>query len=282
MRDLTQAERLAKMSLLLFFVLLINQFARAQFKSGTVVYVDFAQDELTVAADSRMNIASGGHDDNECKISALGSKFVFSMAGAARIGQWNAHSAAREAWKRESKNKSDATLLSRIVNGWIEVAKPIYATRDLITDIRKRMNNGDDPVVATAFFAAVDNSGRLKASAVNINFDLPLFDSTGEIKLISNANEIPAASSISMGHDDVVIEFRHDTTQRAKEYMSWFRRRIAALPPHRQRAELASKYIELSILLHPKSNELAFPVDVLQLRADGVHWVWRKGNCPEN
>lgn len=280
---MTQGERLAKMKLLPFLVLLISQFAWAQFKSGTVVYVDFAQDELTVAADSRMNIASGGHDDSECKISAFGSKFLFSMAGAARIGQWNAHSAAREVWKRESKSKSDdATLLPRTVNGWIEVAKPIYATPDLIAEIRKHMSSGDDPVVATAFFAAVDKSGRLKASAVNINFDLPLFDSTGEVKLISNANGIPADSSFSMGHDDVVIEFRHDTTQRAKEYMNWFRRRIAALPPHRQRAELASKYIELSILLHPKNNELAFPIDVLQLRADGLHWVSRKGNCPED
>jgi hypothetical protein len=270
------------MKLLPFLLLLFTQFAWSQFKTGTVVYVDFAQDELTLAADSRMNIGSGGHNDSECKISAFGSKFAFSMAGAARIGQWNAHSAAREVWKRESKSKSDATLLSRLINGWIEVAKPIYATRDLIADVRKHMSSGDDPVVATAFFAAVDNSGKLKASAVNIDFDLPLFDSTGEIKLISNAHEIPAASSISMGHDDVVIEFRHDTTQRAKEYMNWFRRRIAALPPHRQRAELASKYIELSILLHPKSNELAFPIDVLQLRADGVHWVWRKSNCPVN
>ena len=268
------------MKLLTFLVLFLNQFALGQLKSGSVIYIDFAQDQLTISADSRMNIGAGGHDDTECKISAFGSTFVFSMAGAARKGtEWSAHSVAREIWERESKINPDSTLLPRVVKDFIEAMERIYGDPSVIQDVRKHVS--DDPVMANAFFAAVDKAGKLRAQAVDIDFELQLFDSTGKVKLIHNVSEIPADSSASAGHDDIVIEFRHQTTQRAKDYMGWFKRRIADLPPDQQRAELASKYIELSILLHPKNNELAFPVDVLQLRkGTGVHWVWRKPNCP--
>jgi hypothetical protein len=270
----------AKMKLLIFLAISLNQLAWSQLQTGTVIYINVVQGEVTISADSRMNIIAGGHDDTECKIFAFGSKFVFSMAGAARIDQWNAHSVAREIWERESKIHSDTTLLARTVKGWIEAVEPIYGIH--VAEIRKHMNSGDAPVIATAFFAAADKAGTIKVQAVDIVFDLQLFDSTGRVKVLHKIGEIPTNSSASMGHDEIAMEFHFQTTQRAKDYMAWFKRRIATLPPDQQYAELASKYIELSILLHSKNSELAFPVDVLQLRKDtGVRWIYRKDNCPE-
>jgi hypothetical protein len=154
----------AKMKLLIFLAISLNQLAWSQLQTGTVIYINFAQGEVTISADSRMNIVAGGHDDTECKISAFGSKFVFSMAGAARIDQWNAHSVAREIWERESKIHFDATLLARTVKGWIEAVEPIYGIH--VAEIRKHMNSGDAPVIATAFFAAADKAGTIKVQAV--------------------------------------------------------------------------------------------------------------------
>jgi hypothetical protein len=144
------------------------------------------------------------------------------------------------------------------------------------------MHPGDESVVANAFFAAVDEAGKISVKVINIDFDLQLFDSASIVKMLHETIDIRADHSFAVGLDEIEQEFRSTTTQRAKDYMAWFKRRIATFPRDQQNAELASKYVELSILLHPRNSELAFPVDVLQLRADGAHWVWLKSSCPSN
>ena len=268
------------MRLAIFLIVILNQIAWSQIQSGTVVYFNLAQDELTIAADSRLNIGTGGHDDTECKISAFGSKFVFSMAGAARVGPWSGHAVAREVWEKESKVGPDSTLVSRTLAGWVKEVAPIYEAH--IAEFRKRVGAGADPVIANAAFAGVDREGKITVKIVDIDFDLQLFDSTGKAVIVPQIHDIPVNSSSSIGLDEVAIEFRSQTTERAQDYMAWFKRRISTLPRDQQNAELASKYVELSILLHPRKTELAFPIDVLQLRSNGpVKWFWKKPNCQD-
>ena len=67
-----------------FFVFSIGV-AWPQIEGGTVVFVYFSKDEVTVAADSRtIRIPDGAQFDTECKISAFGNQFVFSLAGIAK------------------------------------------------------------------------------------------------------------------------------------------------------------------------------------------------------
>jgi hypothetical protein len=118
---------------------------------------------------------------------------------------------------------------------------------------------------------------------VDIEFDSALFDSTSQIRITDRSGTVPEGFSGGTGYAEVVLEFMNRTSPRAKDYMNWFMTRIAKMPPSKQTAELASKFIELSILLHPKNSELAFPVDVVQLKGGGsVDWVWVKPNCQKN
>ena len=275
-----------KMKWSIVLVWLFAQLAWSQVQSGSVVFIDFSETEVTIGADSRTTAGNGVHNDNECKISAFGSKFVFAMAGMVKRddAHWNAHAIAREVWKKESKIDShSARLMPRVADGWIAAMEPLYGDPEVIRQFRPRVSPGSEPVIANALFAATDGTGNIVVRGVNIDLDLPLFDSTGKIHIIHDDFDLPANSHAGMGHDEIVDEFRHETSPRAKDYMRWFSGRIANEDISRQRAELASKFIELSILLHPKSSELGFPIDVLQLmRTTGVHWVWRKPNCDEN
>jgi hypothetical protein len=261
-------------------LMLWSQLAFSQVKTGTVIYANFEKDEITIAADSRINIPGlDGHDDMECKIVALSPKSIFSLAGIAeRSNHWDAFEVARQTWKIESKKTLTTNLLNRVVSEWLSTMEKSYADPYVIKDLRAHMK--DEPIVATAIFAAVDNTGTLRMEAVDISFDSLFFDSTQQVKLVDKITEIPAHSHISMGHDEVVIEFHDKTTQRAKDYMAWYERRLAGMTVSQSQAELASKFIELSILLHPDNSELGFPIEVLQLRpGTGVHWISHKPKC---
>jgi hypothetical protein len=263
-------------------LLLSCQIASAQVESGSVVFINFAQDEITIAADSRLTTETGKHDDTECKISAFGTRFAFTMAGASRrAGQWSAHSEARDAWTSESKAGPNNTLLLRVAQNWIRRMEMHYSDADLIKDVTGHLDVDSDPVVAAAAFASVDDAGKLAVLTVNIDFDLKLFDSTSTVKLVHRIADLPVGGSAGVGHSDVIDERMDQSTQRARDYLKSLRDVLATLPPEQQRAETAYRFVEQSILLSRKKDELGFPIDVLQIhKGTGVEWVRRKPNCP--
>ena len=251
-----------------------------QIKAGSVVYVDFAKDEVTIAADSRMILSSGGHDDTECKISAFGNQFVFAMAGVVEGEKWNAHAVARQVWEAESKVEADPVKLVPVVaDRWATQMEGIYGQPNSISTIRKIGSKA----LANGIFAATNNKGNLIAYVTDIDFDLRLFDSKHLVRLWHDGRNIPPGTSASGGRDEIIDEFLALSSTRAKDYWEQFIPQISNTTKSQQRASIASKLIELSIRLHPQNSELGFPVDVLQLRPrTGVSWVSIKPNCPQN
>jgi len=156
-----------------------------------------------------------------------------------------------------------------------------YSDADLIKDVTGHLDVDSDPVVAAAAFASVDDAGKLAVLTVNIDFDLKLFDSTGTVKLVHRIADLPVGGSAGVGHSDVIDERMDQSTQRARDYLKSLRDVLATLPPEQQRAETAYRFVEQSILLSRKKDELSFPIDVLQIhKGTGVEWVRRKPNCP--
>jgi hypothetical protein len=252
----------------------------AQVQSGTVLYADFSQNQLVIAADSRTTGSGGDHIDTECKIHAFGPRFVFAMAGVVKsLNQWDAQSVAREAWKRESQVTSDPeTLISRVPDDWIAEMEKLYADRDAISQSQRLI--AGNPVLANAIFATVDKLGKVKVRMVDISFAI---DFTGKILMNHDSHFAPDGATLYGGHAEVITEFLRGTSPRAADFMKWFRARISTEDSNMQRADLASKFVELSILLNPHNETLAFPIDVVRLTGtEGVRWVWRKENCPEN
>jgi hypothetical protein len=120
----------------------------------------------------------------------------------------------------------------------------------------------------------------LAVHEVEMEFDLKQFDSTGTVSITPYPSDLPQNRAKPAGMAEIVDEFYNGKSARAKDYMQWFKSRVVDLPSSQRQAELASKLIELSILLHPRNDELGFPVDVVQLRRkSGVFTRWLKPTC---
>jgi len=275
-------------NIILLLVTVYVPIAWPQVRSGTVIYLYAGRDEVTVAADSRASAfdPSGqptGHTDSECKISMFGSQFVFVHAGivGSDATKWNPHSVALQAWKEQSATHRTAeALVHAVAKSWTTTMEGLLNDQNIISIQRRRMGIGSDPVLATALFAGTDSSGGMAVRAVEITFDLNLFDSTNVIRLMHDGFDPSAGDHVVGGHSEIVNEFIAKSSPRAAEYMAWYDQRISALSASEQQAELASKYIELSLLLNEHRDELGFPIDVVQLRRkSGVFRRWLKPNC---
>jgi hypothetical protein len=255
----------------------------AQVSTGTVIYVDLSKDEFTIAADSRTTFSSGAHDDTECKILAFGNQFVFTMAGVVENQNWNAHVVARRIWQTESLKESDPVKLAQIVGErWATEMEANYRDASVINNVRlMRTNETQSEVLATAVFLATNDLSEMIVYAISIDYDPKAFTSENLMRTHHDGFVISAPiSAVTGGRDEIISEFNSQTSERAREYFKWFIPTISNLPPSQRRALYASKLIELSILLHPKADELGFPIDVLQLRPkSGVSWVSLKPNC---
>ncbi len=270
-------------------VLLATPFLWAQAETGTVTYIEWWKtDLLTFAADSRsVRRELGDNADERCKISAFGSQFVFMAGGFTAVGVnadsgWDAHAIARQVWQTEHKSITDASkLVSAVADKWTVRMEELYRKPGVVEDERKNLPEGADPVLIGAFFAATDPTGGMAVKSVEIFYDLKLLDSTGKVKLLPKQDVLHEDHWNVDGDKAVVLEFKNATSARAAEYMRWFAPQLSKVPVNEQRAAYASKFIELSILLHPRNFELGFPIDVLQLhRKTGVVWVSRKSTCP--
>jgi hypothetical protein len=271
--------------LLLLALITLVEPARSQIGSGTAIFVNRSlDDEVTVAADSRMNLQGGTHEDGECKISEFGNRFLFSMSGVVqREGAvaWNAHSIAFEAWKDKSEKVRDAkTLTYEVAEAWKSKMRELYEDPTVIQDARHRMKVGDDPVLANALFIATDSTGQISVHAMNVWFDLALFDRAKRALVLYDTEDLQKNQHVFAGLSEIMEEFRDQKSNRAKEFMHWYASRISTLSESDQMAETASKLIELSILLHPRNRELGFPVDVVQFRPKvGTVNRWIKPQC---
>jgi hypothetical protein len=208
----------------------------AQVQSGTVLFGDFSQNQLVIAADSRSTGAGGDHFDTECKIHAFGNRFVFAMAGVVKsLNQWDAQDVARQAWKRQSQLTSDPeTLISRVPDDWIAKMEKLYDDRDAISQSQRLISG--TPVLANAIFATVDKLGKVKVRVVNIWYG---FDFTGKILINHNSYFAPDGATLLGGHTEVIIEFLRGSSPMAVDYMKWFKARISTEDSNMQRADLA-------------------------------------------
>jgi hypothetical protein len=270
-----------KISLL---ILVARYPAYGQLKAGSVMYVDFERDEVTIGADSRMTIGeTGRHDDTECKVYAFGRYFVFAMTGLAKnwgSDTWDAHVIARRVWKDASDSIADPVQLVPIVaDKWSRTMENVYSRPDVIAVVRQRLSEPDG-AISNAILAATNADGKLIVQSVNIGFDLPLMHTKGIARVKREINNVVAGTSISGGHDEIIGELLTRSSFRSRELLTSLQQQVSGMSPSERRATIVSKFIEWSILLNPNKDELAFPVDLLQLRSKtGVHWVRIKPNC---
>jgi hypothetical protein len=163
--------------------LLISQAAYPQVGSGTVIVVNVSQEDVTIAADSRTTFSNGAHSDTECKISAFGKAFAFTMSGTVSKGNaWNAHDIARKSWSAAATLGLSATdTVHDVADRWLPEMINRYQDKDIIEEAIRL--SPDNRTLGAGLFAGKDSGGRIAVEAVNIDYDKATFLSTGQIKL---------------------------------------------------------------------------------------------------
>jgi hypothetical protein len=271
------------MKSVVLFVALLEPMAWSQVKTGTIIVLIFGKDEITISADSRVNFPNGGQDDTECKLSSFGDIFAFAMAGIASrndsTAKWDTQLIARKIWESESRHESDAAKLVRSVSDrWTAETRKLY-TDPLIIRYRRDSESSN---LANATFAATDKGGKLVLTLIDVSFDKALFDAKGEIHLKYSSHELIPGDWATGGLGEIAREFMAPSSTRATEYMNWWLPQISRLDSSGRGIAVATKLIELSILLHPNRQVLGFPVDGLQIRPrTGIRWFANEKKCPE-
>ena len=265
-------------------IILVSQVTGPQVQTGagTVLFLLYSPTLLTVAADSRLTMLGGEHKDTECKISAFGNKFIFTMAGVVFTNgdKRNPHLISRKIWEVESRKESSApALVLDVANKWASKMEETFADPALMAKTRK-ITGGE--ALATADFAATDRSGKMALASAEMHFDGPLLDRSGQLHFIHEVKLLTARRWYSAGRDDIVKEYMRRTSPRSQQFIAKLGPELSGLPPDESDARLARELIESSIALSVNKNDLAAPVDVVQLRPTlGVKWISLKPNCEQ-
>ena len=105
--------------------------ASAQADSGTIVVINFAKDEVVVAADSRaIRQDTGVADNSYCKVAVFRHRFIFTSVGASRFldratGKtlWDNNDLAREAVRDSSSHDRQVSDLYAAAVDWAQAVK---------------------------------------------------------------------------------------------------------------------------------------------------------------
>ena len=190
------------------------------------------------------------------------------MAGIASrndsTAKWDTQLIARKIWESESRHESDAAKLVRSVSDrWTAETRKLYT--DPIIIRYRRDSYPDSSNLANATFAATDEGGKLVLTLIDVSFDKALFDAKGKIHLKYSSHELFPGDWATGGSGEIAREFMAHSSTRATEYMNWWVPKISRLDSSGRGIAVATKLIELSILLHPNQG-LGFPIDGLQIR----------------
>jgi hypothetical protein len=266
--------------------------ALAQADSGTIVVINFAKDEVVVAADSRAIRQDTGVPDNSyCKVAVFRHQFIFASVGASRFldqatGRilWDNNDLARQAARASQSHDRQVSDLYAAAVDWAQAVKSHWdANRE---DAKKIPGPRGGQITAGEFMdkSLAIEIGEIRFDAENKfdpireNVGLPTDDRCWPCSADGQTSRICVAGK----HADVAKKF---CAQKRRESKSEDRISVRApLKAPTQAAELATKIVELTIDAYEKTaGDVGGPVDVVSVSRDGtVTWHARKSSCPEN
>ena len=227
--------------------------------TGTATFLSYSPNVITFAADSRTTLFVGAPNDTECKISAFENGFVFAMAGVTfQYDGQTPHDIARQMWTANSDEMNAAKLVSTVAEEWTKRMEDLYG--QLPTSMFSKIRKFGGEMLTTAYFIATNKAGQMAGVSSEIKFDGKLFDLTSRVQIIHDVESLRPNTWYSAGLREITDEYRKESSDRAKEYMTSFMAQLIRLPPSERDAKLAAKLIELSILLIPTKTCWRFPL----------------------
>jgi hypothetical protein len=266
--------------------------AWAQADSGTIVVINFAKDEVVVAADSRaIRQDTGAPDDSYCKVAVFRHQFIFASVGASRFldhatGKtlWDNNDLARQAARASQSHDRQVSDLYAAAVDWAQAVKSHWDGHR--EDARKIPGPRGGQITAGEFMdkSLAIEIGEIrfdpenKFDPIRENIGLPPDNRCWPCSADGQTSRICVAGK----HADVAKKF---CAQKRRESKSEDKISVRApLNAPTRAAELATKIVELTIDAYEKTaGDVGGPVDVVSVSKDGtVTWYARKSSCPEN
>jgi hypothetical protein len=253
---------------------------------GTVIYYDFTQDEVVVAADSRgTNMKNGSYFDTQCKISTFNNQSVFAAAGTGHVDirrnngdilVWDAQDLARRSFAKARATTDGNTLLA--AKYWAGDAYRIFqsALDDAPTDFMKAIPNPSFGGIVDAVFAGVDST---KLSVFDITVDaLPKVG--GGHAIVVRIRAIPQVSVTTIGQTAVIQEFEAENTDRARAERGKWERSLGPINQTEDpfRELLAVQLVKWAIQ-YDLTKTVGGSVHAAVLAPSGIRWLTREDNC---
>jgi hypothetical protein len=256
--------------------------AFSQARHGTIVVLDFAKDQLVMAADSRsvLNEHGTSPDDSECKISIIGNQLIFATAGFSRyqrtdsadqLPSWDNAEEAQKAYV-ESSGKQNVQDMAK---GWgdrlAENWKLFYKLRPDRVGTFGASGNGQ--ITAGIFAEATNGTIEVATSGVRFREHVapPVVAQTPEPADCWQPCRGDRVCALG-DHLDIAAKFCAK-----KKSGVQVDTKLERADDH---TRLATKIVELTIDAYGKSGDVGGAVDVVTLRKDGnIIWNAQKQNC---
>jgi hypothetical protein len=268
-------------------LLAIHWNATAQMESsGTIIYIQWSQNEIVLASDSRV-ATTDSYSDTACKISTLGGKVVFGGSGKQGLlgsggHDWSGLAIANREFMRLTQKGAPDQLTMKLAEAWGEAVKVELQKSGplLFVGLEK-----DNPSISAGLFAEFEKAGDLSIVVEDIILDPsaktypPI---TASAKRISNE---PGAHVL--GHDEIIKEMAAAPTTKT---IPWHNELGKALRSGEDPiAAGVIEVVQLTIDNLPKTKTDAEgipfsvvgpPVAAIRLsRGKAPEWI-RQGKCP--
>lgn len=263
----------------------------AQIQSGSVAVVASSKDEIVIAADSR-RITGDSYIDSACKIAALGNKLIFVAVGHTGFGPpnapaiWDSQTLAHNEFIRLQRKHTADDLTLALAKAWGNATK--IKVQEMFTKYGNAFLVGlDGNDITSAAFAGFAKTGEVSLLRSVISYQ------TTKTGLLATSRfdpiHIAPGEMQGLGEGDIAVKINSNTPEGVQ-----LRQEAEADAKSGQWADPTVFWpieaVKLTVEHHVGKvingriiSDVGGKTDAVSLlRSDGVHWIQRKDNCPEN
>ena len=264
-------------------------------QTGSVKIFRFSRAKITIAADSRVTHSDGTRDDKECKLAALGNRFVFSATGL--TGQrfqaispawptgWNAWDEARAAWEAqlaETGGVIQSGFVRKVADRWGERVASMFRLQSP-AEFPQIVHH---EMLTMGLFAGVNFRGVIVVVVEIVKYDKQRLETSGILSVSNEGFPLDPGngycdSIFALGKTEIATELACGTSDRAKHFAETWNRESVKIRADKRDSEYLERLVKATARFHPDRDSVGGPVDVIEVDANnGTHWVQRKENCP--
>jgi hypothetical protein len=270
------------------FFVLMPYTAVAQISGGTLIVFGISRDKAVIAGDSRGLIKGRPPIDHKCKITALGTRLLFTESGTAEdihtvdvSKNWSSAREASRAFETFQKSNAGTDPIDQVSSIWLISMEKMYS--ELLRTMQQEILAHPGNKLITSVFVGLDAGGHIEARRIVIRFDRAAEESgtpklSVDNKLWDVTNDMDFKA---IGHTEISDEFVFKTSERAKIDAQHF-----ALELRNHRGEdldalIAIHLVDVSETYAPADFGIGGPIDVAEIFPNtGVQCIHRKPECP--